>query len=296
MHRPHADDRRSGSLHEAGTSAKGRICQPPSPPWEPMNSSNGATSLRLGVVEQLTRMSGQWGKPSVRRRWSAALGAEVPQRVLSRDPVVREVAAARGAEHDRAVAVGADHHEADAGVLDERSDQARVQALDLADGHPVLRARSGRSARARPRPARSAAWSEAVCARAAQRPRGWGRARRRRRPGDRGSRGRASAAGAVLVAGVGERAADGAEALVGRRRREDRRPLSASRPAPRARSRSAGGTGGPGLWPWSERTTRWYGRGACSMARSSRASWASCWRSTANASGSSIPEWWATSS
>ena len=49
----------SGSLHSLGTRAKGRLCQPPSPPCDPMNSSNGATSLASGSYRQLTRMSGQ---------------------------------------------------------------------------------------------------------------------------------------------------------------------------------------------------------------------------------------------
>src|SRR5918995_1731806 len=35
----------SGSPQEAGTIANGWLCQPPRPPCEPMNSSNGATSL-----------------------------------------------------------------------------------------------------------------------------------------------------------------------------------------------------------------------------------------------------------
>ena len=66
----------SGSLHSAGTTANGLVCGPPRPPCEPMNSSNGATSSAPGSYMQLTRMSGQWGKRSWRRRWSAAVASK----------------------------------------------------------------------------------------------------------------------------------------------------------------------------------------------------------------------------
>ena len=81
-----------------------------------MKSSNGATSSRTGSYMQLTRMSGQWGKLSWRRRCAGCGRIEVRERVLALDRVVGETPATTGADHERAVLLRANHHEADAGV------------------------------------------------------------------------------------------------------------------------------------------------------------------------------------
>ena len=103
MHRLHADDRAGGLAPLAGTTANGLVCGPPSPPWEPMNSSNGATSSATGSYMLLTRMSGQWGKLSWRRRWSAARGVEVGERILSLDEVVAQAPPPFLTDHERAM-------------------------------------------------------------------------------------------------------------------------------------------------------------------------------------------------
>src|SRR4029078_8761610 len=100
-------------------------------------------------------MSGQWGNPSVRRRWSpafgpksrrgsppetrsAAGGSEVAAGAHAGDPVVGEMPGTVRAEHDGAVAVRAHHDEPNPGMLDERADETRVQRFDLADREPIL--------------------------------------------------------------------------------------------------------------------------------------------------------------
>ena len=69
-----ADDVVLGQASSAGCSTKGSAWVPPMPPCEPTSSSKAATSPNSGQKVLLTIRSAQWGKPSVRRRWSAAFG------------------------------------------------------------------------------------------------------------------------------------------------------------------------------------------------------------------------------
>jgi hypothetical protein len=69
--------------------------------------------------------------------------AEVAQRILAGYLVVIEAPAPVGAEHHRAAAVGADHQEADPGLVDKGVDQAGVQRFDLGDRQSVVDLRQG---------------------------------------------------------------------------------------------------------------------------------------------------------
>ncbi len=248
-------------------------------------------------------MSGQWRKPSWRRRWSAAVASNGRQRVVAVDACRRRAAAARRRRAPRRPSLlGADHHEADPGVGGERLDQPRVAALDLLGAQPLLaagevdeaeaargqhdRLAAGRrrrrrclllSARLAVGPERDRPVDDAVRGRSPQRA-----ARRRCRPGAR----RTSSAPRSPQASS---TAAGAATSPRRTRRAAARP-------PRASRRSAGGTACPGSGRG--RRARPGGRAAAPGGRpapAARAGASSCF-STANASGSRIPEWCATSS
>ncbi len=128
----------AGSLHEAGTTANGWICQPPMPPCDPMNSSKGATSLASGSNMQLTRMSGQWAKPSVRRRWPAALG---PKCVRGSSPVTSSSRSRTEPLPPNAIGPAPSSPRTMMkpmpGMAREGRHQPGVQPVDLADGHPL---------------------------------------------------------------------------------------------------------------------------------------------------------------
>ena len=190
MHGADADDRAAGSLQAVGTSANGWVCQPPSPPCEPMNSSNGATSLASGSNMQLTRMSGQCGNPSVRRRWSAAFGPKSASGSSPRDHVVAEAPRPAAAEHDRAVARCRTITKPIPGWPVSALSSSGCRGSISPDRHPVLALGQGDQPEAARgehdrlvlggRPRRPARW-----------PRGSARARPRRRRAGRGSRARA---------------------------------------------------------------------------------------------------------
>ena len=175
---------------------------------------------------QLTRMSGQCGKPSVRRRWSAAFGAEVG--AAGRSPLTASSRSRRdpaAPSDDRALVLGADHHEADAGVA-RRGWQISLGCSRSISSRVSRCAALGQRDQAEPaRGEHDRRVLGGVPTSPLRRPRGRARARPRRRPSGPRSPGRASGAGVVLVARVGERAADRAQALVrGRRARTRRRP------------------------------------------------------------------------
>ena len=67
-----------------------------------------------------------------------SVGPEVVQRIPSGHLIVAEAPRSARTQHQGALTVGADHDEADAGMVDERSDQTRVQAVDLLDREPVV--------------------------------------------------------------------------------------------------------------------------------------------------------------
>ncbi len=71
----------------------------------------------------LTRMSGQCGKAIVAAQVVGHMRVEVRERVLALDRVVRQPAAPRGADRDRAALARAHHHEADPGMRGERVEQ-----------------------------------------------------------------------------------------------------------------------------------------------------------------------------
>ena len=156
-------------------------------------------------------MSGQCGKPSVRRTWRGGVRAERRQRVLALDAVLVEPVHARRADHHRAVALRAHEHEADARVVAQGGHQVRVALLELLERHAAGLARerdepeaagghhddSG-SSPSTPRPARP-------------RPGDLRRRRLRRACARDGARRRAVAAG-----GLGQRGAEEAERLVAR--------------------------------------------------------------------------------
>ena len=80
-------------------------------------------------------MSGQCAKPSVRRDVAGGVRAERRERVLALDAVLVEVAHAVRAERDRAVLLGADEQEADAGMVAQRRHDARVARVELLERH-----------------------------------------------------------------------------------------------------------------------------------------------------------------
>ena len=157
----------------------------------------------------------------MRRRWSAALGAEVEQRVLAGDGVVPQPARSPGAEHDRAVLVGPHHHEPDPGMLDQRRDQARMERLDLRHRHPVIPLRQ----RDQPQPTGGeddGGVSGRVLLLLPRRPRGQPRERPgRRRAGRSVARATSFCACALLIPCIGECTPDRAQPLVAGCRRED---------------------------------------------------------------------------
>ena len=80
--------------------------------------------LPVGAVEDDVRAVGEAvGAPHV----AGGVGPERRERVRALDPPLVEVVGALGAQHHRAVLLGADEHEADAGVIAQGRQQPRIQ-------------------------------------------------------------------------------------------------------------------------------------------------------------------------
>ena len=92
----------SSSCHSTGWRMNGSVCGPPSPPCEPISSSNAATSPSSGLYWLSSSRSGAWAIASSRLRLMIVCG---PNRVVGSSPSTRSwsrIARALRAEDDRA--------------------------------------------------------------------------------------------------------------------------------------------------------------------------------------------------
>ena len=247
----------------------------------------------------LTRMSGQWGKLSWRRRCVGGRRVEARERVLALDAVVGQAPAAAGADHERRRAPAS-------APSRNRSRDGRRASRAAADGLAAISSSVSRSLLRGQVDEPEAAGDEhdrLLLARRAGAPRSASASRlgpSATVPSTerlRVARASDAPAHAGLLARVGEHRADVAPGLVDRGRRVH--------VALRERlvhdllerlARSAGGTARPASGRG--RRARRGGRGAAPARPRAPAARAGGrgWRSTARASGSRIPEWWATSS
>ena len=83
-------------------------------------------------------MSATWAKPSVRRRWRAAVGEKRRERVVALDAPLVEVAGAVGPEDDGAVLGRADEQPADVGVRAQGRDELGMARVDLLERQPAV--------------------------------------------------------------------------------------------------------------------------------------------------------------
>ena len=113
----------AGAASAGGWSMKPRVCGPPSPPWKEISSSNAQPSSSVGVVEAADHHVGDVGEAVGALEVLRGGGGERGERVVALDPVLVEVAGAAGAEHDRAVLLGAHQHPADVRMAAQRGQQ-----------------------------------------------------------------------------------------------------------------------------------------------------------------------------
>ncbi len=138
VHGAHPDDRRFGLAPFARDQGEGSALPPSEPPVRAHELLEGRDLVGLGVVQAVDEDVGAVSEAVGAAQVVGRVGPEVEQRVPPGHTIVPESPPPARTQDQGAVTIRADHHEADAGMVDERSDQARVQALDLLDREPVV--------------------------------------------------------------------------------------------------------------------------------------------------------------
>ena len=131
----------SSSSHSTGWRMNGSVCGPPSPPCEPISSSNAATSPSSGSYWLSSSRSGAWTIASSRLRLMIVCG---PNSVVGSSPSTRSssrIARAVRAEHDRAEsAFERTSSSPTPGCAATAATRPGMQLLELLDRQPVVMA------------------------------------------------------------------------------------------------------------------------------------------------------------